>query len=109
MRARLASNQRERFNKCRAPYWVGGPAALGDTMMFLLDKKTGDLVRIGDLEQLCNPLRTAVFARDQAGEEEQDWMEFSKDRLVFPSGEELPRCWVDANYRFAHEGSTVSV
>jgi hypothetical protein len=67
--------------------------------MFLKDQSTGDLVRITDLDDLFNPLKRVVSGRDQAGEEEQELATFRKDRLIFPSGECLPRCWVDANYR----------
>jgi hypothetical protein len=67
--------------------------------MFLKDKKTGDLVAIVDLEGLFNPLSDVVLARDQAGEEEQDPTTYAKEQLSFPSGEPLPRCWVDVHYR----------
>jgi hypothetical protein len=33
------------------------------------------------------------------GEELQEPHHFSKAELTFPSGEALPRCWVDAQYR----------
>jgi hypothetical protein len=33
------------------------------------------------------------------GQEEQDPETFMKQNLVFPSGENLPLCWLDANYR----------
>jgi hypothetical protein len=29
----------------------------------------------------------------------QDPAEFPKAELCFPSGENLPRCWIDPNYR----------
>jgi hypothetical protein len=40
-----------------------------------------------------------VQARLHGGEELQDPAAYAKDDLVFPSGEALPRCWVDAQYR----------
>ncbi len=67
--------------------------------MFLIDRASGDLVRVEQLEDLLNPLQGEVWARDQAGEEEQDPTTFSKRQLLFPSGERLPRCWLDSNYR----------
>lgn len=67
--------------------------------MFLKDRRTDDLVRILDLDGLFNPLHESVLGRDQAGEEEQDPLSFPKTDLVFPSGEPLPRCWVDVHYR----------
>ncbi|HLO84738.1 MAG TPA: acetyltransferase [Nostocaceae cyanobacterium] len=67
--------------------------------MFLQLKDTGDLVKILDLQELIDPNSNLVHARDQEGQEEQDTESFRKDDLVFPSGEKLPRCWLDANYR----------
>ena len=67
--------------------------------MLLTDKRSGDLVRIDDVDALLNPFTTEVRARDQAGEEEQDWADFPKTQLAFPSGEELPECWTDPNFR----------
>jgi hypothetical protein len=67
--------------------------------MFLQTKQTGTLVKIVDLESLFNPNRSSVTAKDQAGQEEQDPETFEKTQLIFPSGEDLPRCWLDANYR----------
>ena len=63
--------------------------------MFLKDKRSGDLVGVDDVNELCNPFRTVMLGRDQTGEEEQDPAEFEKDKLVFPSGESLPRCWLE--------------
>jgi len=33
------------------------------------------------------------------GEEIQDPERIKKAELVFPSGEELPKCWIDIHYR----------
>jgi len=73
--------------------------------MFLKDRKTGDLVRILDLNGLFDPLQECVTGRDQAGEEEQDPLPYAKEQLVFPSDEPLPRCWMHVNYR---QASTVA-
>lgn len=67
--------------------------------MLLKSKDTQDLVKVLDLDALINPAQDKVAAQDQAGQEEQNPTEFSKQDLLFPSGETLPRCWVDANYR----------
>jgi hypothetical protein len=40
-----------------------------------------------------------VVGRFHAGEEMQDPEKFTKKEMLFPSGEELPRCWLDAHYR----------
>lgn len=67
--------------------------------MFLQLKESGDLVKILDIQELFNPNIEVVHGQDQEGEEEQEPDAFKKEHLVFPSGERLPRCWIDANYR----------
>ncbi len=67
--------------------------------MFLQDKSSDTLIEITDLETLFNPLRNEIEGRIQEGEEEQDPQPFPKQDLTFASGEELPRCWIDPNYR----------
>lgn len=66
--------------------------------MLLQEKKTGNLVEVMDFQSLINPMKNEITIRLQAGEEEQDPEPKLKDKLVFPSGEDLPRCWLDANY-----------
>ena len=39
------------------------------------------------------------MAQIQAGEEEQPAESLKKSDLVFPSGENLPQCWLDSNYK----------
>ncbi|HFE32101.1 MAG TPA: acetyltransferase [Gammaproteobacteria bacterium] len=67
--------------------------------MFLKDKATGDLVEVLNTNTLVDPCRAEVQGRFHAGEEMQEPREFAKADLVFPSGEPLPRCWVDPHYR----------
>jgi hypothetical protein len=67
--------------------------------MLLKDTETGDLVQVDDIEELLNPRQHGVHARIQAGQEEQPNEVMGKERLVFPSGERLPRCWSDPSYR----------
>lgn len=67
--------------------------------MFLQNKRTSALVEILEVVDLINPAKSAVDVRVQKGEEEQDPESIAKDALIFPSGESLPRCWVDADYR----------
>ncbi len=67
--------------------------------MFLHNKETNSLVEIEDVQTLINPNQHEVVARSQSGEEEQEPESFHKGNLIFPSGEDLPRCWVDADYR----------
>ena len=69
--------------------------------MFLQSKGTDTLIEIKDkdLEILFNPLKNEIEGRVQEGQEEQDPEPFAKQDLTFASGEALPRCWVDPNYR----------
>jgi hypothetical protein len=69
--------------------------------MLLKHKEMGTLIEIHDIESLINPAVDKVEGQDQAGQEEQDPTPFVKTNLTFPSGEELPRCWLDANYKNA--------
>jgi hypothetical protein len=67
--------------------------------MFLKDRSKDDLVEILSLNDLFDPFCQQVVGRYQHGEERQDPETFAKTELVFPSGEALPLCWVDAHYR----------
>lgn len=69
--------------------------------MFLKQKKDGHLVEVLEVTDLVNPNHKAVLGRLHYGEEMQDAEKFLKTDLRFPSGEELPRCWVDVHYRDA--------
>lgn len=67
--------------------------------MFLKEKNRDDLVEVLTLKDLFDPFCNHLVGRYQHGEEAQDPEKFSKANLCFPSGESLPRCWVDAHYR----------
>ncbi len=67
--------------------------------MFLKNKQNGDAVEVLALDDLFDPNRETVTGRYHAGEELQDPEPFAKADLVFPSGEVLPRCWLDPHYR----------
>jgi hypothetical protein len=69
--------------------------------MLLKDKQTDNLVEILDIEALSNPNQSSVSGQVQAGQEEQNPASFEKGTLKFPSGENLPRCWMDADYQKA--------
>jgi len=66
--------------------------------MFLKTRNDGSLMEVLDLQHLFDPFAPAVQGRLHAGEELQDAELFAKSELLFPSGEALPRCWVDAGY-----------
>ncbi len=67
--------------------------------MFLKDTRNGDLIEVLDIKSMVDPCQQQVAGRYHAGEEMQEPANFSKSDLVFPSGEALPRCWVDVNYK----------
>ena len=67
--------------------------------MLLQDKKTGNLVEVMDFQSLIDPNNSEIVIQIQAGEEEQDPEPMGKNNLIFPSGEDLPICWLDVNYK----------
>ncbi|WP_404787785.1 acetyltransferase [Altericista sp. CCNU0014] len=67
--------------------------------MLLQKEDNGTLVEILDILEVISPNQSQVMVRVQAGEEEQDPESVPKQSLIFPSGERLPRCWLDANYQ----------
>ncbi|MTJ54254.1 acetyltransferase [Anabaena sp. UHCC 0253] len=67
--------------------------------MFLQIKNSQDLVKIVNIQELLDPNSEIVHGQDQEGQEEQETDIYQKEELVFPSGEKLPRCWLDAHYR----------
>ena len=70
-----------------------------EVVMYLKNKENGDLVEVLDLPAMIDPFRKELSGRYHAGEELQDPAEFSKEQLVFPSGEALPLCWIDPEYK----------
>ena len=67
--------------------------------MFLKESTTGKMVEVLSLNDLFNPNHRELVGRYNAGEELQDPEKFGKSRLIFLSGEALPRCWTDVHYR----------
>jgi len=67
--------------------------------MFLKERSSGDLVEVLTLKDLFDPFQVELVVRNQKGEEVQDPERIKKAELVFPSGEELPKCWIDTHYR----------
>ena len=67
--------------------------------MYMKHKVSGAMVEILDVSSLVDPCRSSLIGRFHAGEEMQDPAEFGKEDLVFPSGENLPRCWRDPAYK----------
>ncbi len=67
--------------------------------MLLAEKSTGHLVEIKDIKRLFDPNELDVTGSVHYGEEAQDPESILKSELVFPSGEPLPLCWTDSDYR----------
>jgi hypothetical protein len=67
--------------------------------MLLQNKENGTLVEILDLQEVISPAHDNIMVRVQDGQEEQDPESIQKQSLIFPSGESLPLCWLDADYR----------
>ncbi len=65
--------------------------------MLLKNKQDGALIEIQDTITLINPFESQVKGCIQEGQEEQNLEKFAKNMLIFPSGENLPRCWVESN------------
>lgn len=69
--------------------------------MLLKERSSGHMVEVLSIVDLINLNNDEVVGRYQEGEEVQDPMKFRKTDLIFLSGEDLPRCWVDPHYRDA--------
>jgi len=67
--------------------------------MYLMHKSSGDLVEVLSIDRLFDPFSKEINGRFHAGEEMQEPASFAKNDLVFPSGEYLPRCWMDPAYK----------
>jgi hypothetical protein len=67
--------------------------------MFLKDSSNGHLVEVLDTAALFDPSATHFKGRYNWGEDLPDPEPFAKANVAFPSGEPLPRCWLDMHYR----------
>ena len=67
--------------------------------MFVQQKRTKNLIEVLTLQDLYDPFSKEIIGQSHAGEELQDEASYIKSELIFPSGEELPRCWIDPHYR----------
>ncbi|RMF23699.1 MAG: acetyltransferase [Cyanobacteria bacterium J083] len=67
--------------------------------MFLKQKSSDDLIEILEVQDLYDPFKPEILGRCHSGEEMQDPEMFPKSELVFPSGESLPLCWLDPDYK----------
>jgi hypothetical protein len=69
-----------------------------EAFMFLKHKPSGVLIEVLSLENLYDPFSGEITGCSHAGEEMQDPETYPKSELIFPSGEDLPSCWLDAHY-----------
>lgn len=67
--------------------------------MFLKEKNSKHLVEVLSLEDLFDPLQSGFTGRLNYGEDVPEPQQFEKSAVCFPSGESLPRCWIDVHYR----------
>ncbi len=67
--------------------------------MFLKEIETGHLVEVLGLKDLFDPFKKSIPGRYNIGEDLPDPEMFEKSGLQFMSGEALPRCWTDPEYR----------
>lgn len=67
--------------------------------MFLQEKFNQEMIEVITLNDLFDPFNQSLLGRYQHGEEVQDPEKFVKSNLQFLSGENLPKCWLDAHYR----------
>ncbi|MDR9426210.1 MAG: acetyltransferase [Marinobacter sp.] len=67
--------------------------------MFLADKSTGHLIEVLDTRGLFDPSESRIKGSLHYGEEAQDPEWYAKSDLSFPSGEALPECWTDPDFR----------
>jgi hypothetical protein len=67
--------------------------------MYLKHIPTGDLIEVLKLSDVVDPFLATVRGKSQAGEDTLNIGDFEKHELVFPSGEPLPLCWRDNQYR----------
>lgn len=67
--------------------------------MLLKKQATDELVEILEISELIDPFKEKITGQIQAGQNEQSPESFVKKDLVFPSGESLPVCWLDSDYK----------
>jgi hypothetical protein len=66
--------------------------------MLLRQQMEGHLLEVTSLSELFNPMYHQIKGRLRYGDEILDKDIFEKATLAFPSGESLPRCWLDPLY-----------
>ena len=67
--------------------------------MLLMEKDTGHLIEVLEPTEVFDPFKDSFTGRLDVGEDVAEPDSFEKKMVCFLSGENLPRCWVDPNYR----------
>jgi hypothetical protein len=67
--------------------------------MFLKERGGKHLIEVLGFDELIDPMKPSFTGRLNVGEEMPDSDSFSKSKVCFPSGEDLPKCWTDVHYR----------
>ena len=61
--------------------------------------ETGKMVEVLGMGDMIDPFQAQIVGRYHAGEEMPAPAPFMQTDLIFPSGEALPACWLDPDYR----------
>lgn len=77
--------------------------------MFLKQRHSDDLVEVLNTAELFDPFCTQFTGRLNCGEDLPEASQFQKDDVVFASGENLPDCWKNANYRETEKHHAVRI
>ncbi|MGB5223868.1 MAG: hypothetical protein WBN49_01715 [Arenicellales bacterium] len=67
--------------------------------MLLMEKETGHLIEVLDPTEFFDPFNDSFNGRLDFGDDVAEPDSFKKVSVSFPSGENLPKCWKDPNYR----------
>ena len=67
--------------------------------MLLMEKETGHLIEVLDPTEVFDPFKDSFTGRLDFGEDVAEPDSFTKVSVSFPSGENLPKCWIDPHYR----------
>ena len=67
--------------------------------MLLMEKETGHLIEVIEPTEVFDPFKDSFTGRLDFGEDVAEPDSFKKVMVSFLSGENLPLCWVDPDYR----------
>jgi len=67
--------------------------------MLLMEKNSGHLIEVLDPTEVFDPFKDSFAGRLDFGEDVAEPDNFKKVGVSFPSGENLPKCWLDPHYR----------